>query len=65
MTCTKDRLHLIDGIDITGIITEWWANNDVADGELGLAGYMFWKDRAGRMGGVSIHSRPYVLHNRE
>ena len=34
---------MVDDIDIKS-----WANNDVADGELGLTGYMFWKDRAGR-----------------
>ena len=33
-------------------ITESWANNDITDGELGLAGYvMFRKDRIGRRGG--------------
>ena len=33
-------------------ITESWANNDITDAELGLAGYvMFRKDRMGRRGG--------------
>ena len=33
-------------------ITEYWANNDITDDELGLAGYvMFRKDRMGRRGG--------------
>ena len=33
-------------------ITESWANNDIADAELGLGGYiMFRKDRMGRRGG--------------
>ncbi len=33
-------------------ITESWANNDITDAELGLAGYvMFRKDRIGRRGG--------------
>ena len=33
-------------------ITEYWANKDITDAELGLAGYvMFWKDRVGRRGG--------------
>ena len=33
-------------------ITESWANNDIADAELGLEGYvMFRKDRMGRRGG--------------
>ena len=33
-------------------ITESWANNDITDAELGLAGYvMFRKDRMGMIGG--------------
>ena len=33
-------------------ITESWANNDITDAELGLAGYIvFMKDRLGRRGG--------------
>ena len=36
-------------------ITESWANNDMADAELGLEGYaMFRKDRMGRRGGVVL-----------
>ena len=38
--------HIIIGI------TEKWANNDIADADLGLEGYvMFRKDRMGRRGG--------------
>ena len=33
-------------------ITQSWANNDITDAELGMAGYvMFRKDRSGRRGG--------------
>ena len=44
--------------DIIGI-TESWANNDISDAELGLAGcVMFRKDILGRRGGgVSLYSR--------
>ena len=36
-------------------ITESWANNDIADAELGLEGYvMSRKDRMGRRGGGGV-----------
>ena len=42
-------------------ITESWANNDVTDAELGLAGYvMFRKDRMGRRGGEVLHQGNYT-----
>ena len=43
-------------------ITESWANNDITDDELGLAGYvMFRKDRMGRRGcGVLLYIKENV-----
>ena len=36
-------------------ITESWANNDITDAKLGLAGYvMFRKDRMGMIGGEML-----------
>ena len=40
--------------------TESWANNDIADAELGLEGYvMFRKDRMGRRGGGVLSRKLY------
>ena len=43
-------------------ITESWANNDITDAELGLAGYvMFRKDRIGRSeGGVLLYIKEII-----
>ena len=54
--CKKEEVGYVDLWDsFVGKeegITESWANNDITDAELGLAGYtMFRKDRMGRRGG--------------
>ena len=51
----KNKLNMLEDIDLYIIgITESWANNDIS-AELGLTGYvMFRRDRIGRRGGGVI-----------
>ena len=57
----KNKLNMLEDIDLYIIgITESWTNNDIS-AELGLTGYvMFRRDRIGRRGGGVIL---YIKHS--